>query len=266
MEVEQAHMSCTQCGGILHPDDEQVFLKCPHCQSTLYLSRGSAVFHRYMSLTMSVDDAHASLRRWMTSNQLPTNLVHTAKIGETSFAYFPIWRIQTSRSGEEELLFELGTATSVTEVKNLTIPGGDLQAYTQEIEDQSVIPSISMDSVINRLAEQGIGREEIADIQLIHLPIFTVKYEYKQVVYTALVEGFTGKVFANLYPQGPNLPLKRIALTVATPFIILGTCPWIGLFLGGREGQSTGLAICLGAGILTCLGLVIYVVRKAEER
>ncbi len=39
MNDEISRLQCTQCGGELHPDEGQLFVTCPFCNSTIYLDK-----------------------------------------------------------------------------------------------------------------------------------------------------------------------------------------------------------------------------------
>ena len=60
---------CTQCGGELHPDEGQIFLTCPYCESTVYLDKSRVVFHWYLASTLDDQKARTNLARWMGGNE-----------------------------------------------------------------------------------------------------------------------------------------------------------------------------------------------------
>ena len=72
-------LTCTQCGGELHPDEGQVFVTCPFCGATVFVDRAQVVFHWYVAPTLDADQAAAALRRWMSgsSGRAPLARTHT---------------------------------------------------------------------------------------------------------------------------------------------------------------------------------------------
>ena len=62
-------LQCSQCGGKLNPEEGQIFLKCPYCDSTVYLDRSRVVLHWYLADTMDEEKARSTLARWMAGNQ-----------------------------------------------------------------------------------------------------------------------------------------------------------------------------------------------------
>ena len=45
-------LTCTQCGGELHPDEGQTFVTCPYCGAAVYLDKSRVVFHWYVAPTL----------------------------------------------------------------------------------------------------------------------------------------------------------------------------------------------------------------------
>ena len=84
-------LTCTQCGGELHPDEGQIFVTCPFCSSTVYIDKSRVVFHWYVAPTLDASQAQAALRRWMTGSQTVKDLDEKSQIGAPGFEYFPLW-------------------------------------------------------------------------------------------------------------------------------------------------------------------------------
>ncbi|MHC1782655.1 MAG: hypothetical protein AB9891_07845 [Anaerolineaceae bacterium] len=47
------NLTCTQCGGELHPDEGQLFITCPYCSASVYLDKSKVVFHWSLAPTLS---------------------------------------------------------------------------------------------------------------------------------------------------------------------------------------------------------------------
>ena len=137
-------LSCTQCGGELHPEVGQVFLTCPYCSTTVYLDKTQVVFH--YSLAPTVDDAKGRgfLARWMAGNQTVKNLDQKSRVVGSSFEYFPLWYFKRRTAGREEILLEPAAATSVSELKKLILPAGDLRKYDPNLDAQARQPSVPL--------------------------------------------------------------------------------------------------------------------------
>ncbi len=265
-------MHCTQCGGPLHRENRRLFIQCPHCQSTLYIIPGRTVLHRYLPAALDADQAQAALRGWMAGREMPTDLSSLAKIEAVEFAYFPMWRVQLAASGQDPYVHLPAAATAVTEINMVRIPAGDLRPFDPGIQPTPLAPTFSLETALAQRSaniQDRVGEvdlEHIREVELVHVPLFFLRYRYRRQRYTAVVEGFSGQVYAHIYPQASNRPLVRASVIVAVIYFALGTCPWIGLLVGGRAGQRLGLALCLGLGVAVSIPSVIYMTRLAEGK
>jgi predicted RNA-binding Zn-ribbon protein involved in translation (DUF1610 family) len=113
---------CTQCGGELHPDEGQIFLTCPFCNSTVYLDKSQVVFHWYLASTLDEVKARASLARWMAGNQTVKDLDRKSQITGMTFEYFPMWYLKhRTPNGNERTYLLPAAATSVTEIRQMNL-------------------------------------------------------------------------------------------------------------------------------------------------
>lgn len=241
---------CPQCSGELHPDEGQIFLTCPFCGSAVHADKSRIVFHWYLAPTLDEAQAKAALARWMAGNQTVKDLDRKSQLTGISFAYFPVWHIRQKVAGREEAVLEPAAATSVTELKSLRLPAGDLRKYEAGLEAQSVPPTVPFDTVIGWLAERGVAREQLAEAALVHLPLYTFKYTYDGRAYTVLVEAATGTVFANIYPAKAEAPFLAAGAAAAGTFLCLSMIPLIAYASGGSEGMGLGLLVCGGLGLV----------------
>ncbi len=257
-------IQCTQCGGELHPDEGQIFLTCPYCSSTVYLDKARVVFHWYLAPTLDEAKAQASLARWMAGNQTVKDLDKKASLIGTTFEYFPVWYFKHRRQGKEEILLEPAAAISVSEIRRLNLPAGDLRKYESSLEAQARQPSVPLQAVLKWLAERQVPVTEIAEQALVHIPLFTFKYQYQGKSYTAIVEGATGGVFANIFPPKSEAPYQLAGGISAAVFLCLAAIPVMGA-MGGGNGFGIGMFICLGLGVLAVpvlLALAAWVAAK----
>jgi hypothetical protein len=246
-----AHLTCTQCGGELHPDEGQIFLTCPFCSSTVFVDKSQVVFHWYLAPTLQEAEARASLGRWMAGNQTVKDLDKKARLVEQSFEYFPLWQFKRRQAdGKESLILEPAAATSVSELKRLNLPAGDLRKYAVEIEGQARLPNVPLEAATAWLAGRNIPAREIVERALVHIPVYTFKYAYQGQSYTALVEAGTGSVFANLFPAKAEAPYILAGGLAALVFLCLALFPIAGAVTGNESGAGIGLAACAGIGIV----------------
>jgi DNA-directed RNA polymerase subunit RPC12/RpoP len=245
--LPKAEVHCAQCGGLLDPDQGQVFLTCPYCGSAVFLDKSKVVFHWALACTVNPPDAAASLRRWMAGNQTVKDLDTKAKVVSTTFQYFPIWYAKARQNDKERVYLEPAAATSISEIKSLDIPAGDLKKYEPTLDAQAVAPSVPFPALLDWLAGRGVQADQVSEAALVHLPVYLYKYDFAGKSYTAMVEGASGKVFANIFPAKAEAPYFLVALVATLGFMCVSTFPIIGL--AADQGSGAGI----GLGLLACL-------------
>jgi hypothetical protein len=252
-------LQCTQCGGELHPDEGQIFLTCPFCSSTVYLDKSQVVFHWYLASTLDEAKARQALFRWMAGNQTVKDLDKKSQLTGLTFQYFPLWYFKRRQpNGKEDILLEPAAAISVSELRSLKLPAGDLRKYESHLDAEAVPPSVPLEAALSWL-------EEIAERALVHIPLYAFKYRFNGTDYLALVEGGTGGVYANIYPAKAEAPYQTIAVVSALVFLCLATFPVIGIVVGGQASFMIGTAACGLGGLVAApvlLGLAALVAAK----
>jgi hypothetical protein len=256
---------CTQCGGELHPDEGQIFLTCPYCSATVFLDKSQVVFHWYLAPTLDEGQAHAALARWMSGSQTVKNLDQKARLVSGVFEYFPVWFFRYKSGSREQLLLEPAAATSVTELRRLNLPAGDLRRYDPALVAFAQAPSVPLPAALGWVAERHSPAGELVERALVHLPLYTFKYQYQGSMYTALVEAGTGGVFANLFPVKAEAPYLLAGGLTALVFLCLALFPIAGGLSDQGEGLGLGLLACSGVGLLAVpvlLALAAWVAAK----
>lgn len=258
--------ACTQCGGELHPDQGQIFVTCPYCHSTVYLDKSQVAFHWVLAPTLDERKARAALAHWMAGNQTVKDLDKKARLVGSEFHYFPMWYFKRRHpNGKETILLEPAAATSVSELKRVNLPAGDLQNYEDHLDPDAVTPTVPLEAAHRWLESRGVPLDQIAERALVHLPVYTYKYAYEGETYTALVEAATGQSFANIFPAKAEAPYRLVAGLTAVAFLLLATAPVIGGLFGDGEGVILGLMICAGLGVplsLVFFGFAAWVAAK----
>jgi hypothetical protein len=242
---------CPQCGGELQVDEAVIFLSCPHCQSTVYVDKSKVVFHWYLSPTLDLEQARASLGRWMAGNETVKDLDQKAKIQDGRFEFFPMWYFkQRSAAGYEKIVLYPAAAIAITEIKRLKLLAGDLKNYDDSVDPQAISPTVPLDTARDWLRREGIPPEEIAEQAIVHVPLFIFKYIYQDLTYTALVEGATGQVYANIFPAKAETPYRFVGSLTAGIFLGLALFPLIGALINNTNGFLVGLGLCSALGLV----------------
>lgn len=239
---------CAQCGGALRPDEGQVFLTCPYCSSTVYLDKSRVVFHWSLNCTVSPEAAAASLRRWMAGNQTVKDLDRKSQITASTFQYFPLWYVKARDGSKEKISLEPAAAISISEIKSLEVPAGDLQKYDLALDAEAVSPTVPYPAMLTWLAGRGVEPNEIVEAALVHVPVYLYKYQFAGKTYAAMVEGGSGKVFANIFPAKAEAPYHLVAIVSTIGFLVISSFPLLGYMLAKDVGLPLGLLACVVGG------------------
>ena len=248
MAAPEVH--CPQCNGLLQPDEGQLFLTCPYCGSAVFLDKSRVVFHWLLKPTIDEAGARAALRRWMAGNETVKDLDVKSQMTSVAFAYFPLWLLRFGRGGGEVVNLEPAAATSVSELKRLRLPAGDLVRYEPAFDPQAVPPNVPLQSMLSWLEVTGADPTRVSEISLVHVPLFTFHYDFAGQTYLAVVDAASGSVFANIFPAKAEAPYRTIAAIVAAVFLLLATLPIGGMLVEPRQGLAIGSLLCVGLGLV----------------
>lgn len=241
---------CPQCSGVLQPDEGQRFLVCPYCGSAVFLDKSQVVFHWQLRPTLDEPGAQAALRRWMAGNETVKDLDVKSRLTTFGFGYFPLWLLRSGSGSAEMVRLEPAAATSVSELKRIQLPAGDLVRYDPSLDSQAVTPTVPLEAMLAWVEQVGVRRDQVTEISLVHIPLYTFHYDYAGRSYVAVVEGVSGKVFANIYPPKAEAPYRTVAFAAAVVFLCLAALPLVGVALEPRQGLGIGALLCVGLGLV----------------
>ncbi len=244
-------LTCSQCGGELHPDEGQIFLTCPYCSATVYLDKSRVVFHWYVAPTLQDQDAVAALYRWMSGSQTVKDLDKKARLEGQTFQYFPVWYFKWIGQGKEQTTLQPAAATSVSELASLKIPAGDLRKYDPALDAQSAPPSVPLAAGLEWVRQKYSGvPQSMEEMSIVHIPLYFFKYAFGGQSYTAVVDAASGTVLANLFPAKKETPYLLVGVVTALVYLCLALVPLAMWGSGGGGGATTGLLVCGGLGIV----------------
>lgn len=253
-------LSCTQCGSDLHPDAGQLFITCAYCQSTVYLDKSRVVFHWYVSPTINDEKARGQLAQWMAGNQTVKDLDKKAHLVSQTFEYFPLWYFKCQVNQKEVVYLEPAAAISITELRHLALPAGDLRKYESALDAQAHAPSVPLEAAQKWLAESEhrVRSEHVLETALVHVPLYTFKYAFQNRTFTALVEAATGQTLANIFPAKAEAPYLAAGGATALTFMCLALIPIIGALAENGDSLNLSLAACAGLGV--CAAPILFAV------
>jgi hypothetical protein len=213
------------------------------------------VFHWYLASTLDEARARAALARWMAGNETVKDLDKKAKLIGITFEYFPVWYFRRRHpGGSDEILLEPAAAISVSELRKLRLPAGDLRKYDSAVDTQAHPPTVPLQTALTWLEERKIPAGEIVERALVHIPLFFFKYAYQSQSYTAVVEAGTSSVFANIFPAKAEAPYLFVGGLAAIIYLTLAVIPVVGALID-ESAFGIGLMICSILGILAAPAL-----------
>ncbi|TRZ66292.1 hypothetical protein D4R20_00765 [bacterium] len=213
---------CPQCAGENEIQTDDKFVTCSFCGSAIFVDKSKIVNHYVVVPNFNKEQAEGNLRRWMAGNFQSKNLDRDSKISAEYFYYFPLWYFKTQEGAGDKIYLQPAYSTSVSEIKNIQIPAGNLKPFNAKEVDikEFISPDVLYDSAKAWLEQSGVNSESVSESNLVHIPFFQFYYNYKGSQYTAMVEASSGKVYANHWPAKSEIPFKLLfALSIIT-FIV----------------------------------------------
>lgn len=244
---DAAQILCRQCNAPLPVEQGTQFVTCEFCGTTNFVDKGRAVFHYAIRTTVRENDAQAALRRWMAGNKTVKDLDKKAQIDQPVFQYFPMWLVRVVQNGQEKIFLEPAAALSVSELKEVVLPAGDLEPYDHNMDAAAMEVTVPYDAMLNWLRnDDGVSEGQIKEASLVHLPVYQFKYGFGDRRFTAIVDAASSKVFANIYPSKWEAPYFAIGAAA----FVLYCCAALIPLAGWLYNEGTGLV----------LGILVYIV------
>lgn len=224
-EEGSSSVLCSQCGGDNEVPTGHQLVTCAFCGTTLFVDRAQVVFHYRLPPLLGVEEATASLRRWMAGNDTIKDLDRKSEIDEVESISFPVWLFRAAESGAEKVFFEPAAPTPIPQVTDLSIPAGRLEPFRAESEETRVIEAqVPLETALGWLEQRQVG--PIHETALVRVPFWKCSYSFEGETYHAAVDASTGEVLAGVYPEKAESPYVLVAL--------------LGLILFGLEGLLIG--------------------------
>ena len=231
---------------------------------------GEIASHWVLDPTIDDQEARRALTGWMAGHQTVEDLDQKVTGVRSTFSYFPLWLIKHRRDDDgDEMVLEPAAATSVSEIRTIDLPTGELRPYdAQALGDQVQPPTVPLETALVRLWERGVAPGEIAESGLVHVPVYTFTYDYGGETYTAVVEAATGQVLADRSPAKAKMPSWLVAGFAGVFFLCLAALPLLGVLISGTEGLIIGVLLLVGVGIpvgLALFALVRWMMSRQRE-
>ncbi len=188
---------CTQCGAEISIEEDAGFIQCEYCDTHLFVEVDRTVQHYNFRPRMEAGALGSVIMRHLSGMEL----TRVVEVTESELVYFPFWQI-TTEQGRKVII--PGAITTIESLGDVSIPAGDLKFFDPEkIPSGRIIPPETL--LDGALAQfKGLNlHDEVKESALIHLPVFTVSYNYQGNSYEAAVDALSGSVYADEYPPLP---------------------------------------------------------------
>lgn len=230
---------CPQCAGENKINVDEKFIECTFCGSAIFVDKSKVVSHFVVTSNFSETDAVNNLRRWMAGNFQVKDLDSLAKITQISFYYFPMWYFKANVGGRDVIYLQPASSTSISEIKKINIPAGNLKVYHKdEFKDSNFVqPDVLLDSALSWMAQSGVSKESIMEASIVHIPFYQIYYEFGGNQFLAMVEASSGMVYANVWPAKSEAPFRiMFAVSIVVFFIISILSLVLAYAIGGKGG------------------------------
>ena len=232
---------CRQCSAPLPVESGSQFVICSFCGTTNVVEKGRTIFHYAVKTTVKEDAAEKALRRWMAGNQTIKGLDRKANILAPRFEHFPMWLVRISVGDQEKIYLEPAAALSVSELKHINIPAGDLEPYDVELDGTAVPATVPFEAMMGWIKdEHQLENSSVKEVALVHVPIYIFKYDFDDRQYTAVVDAVSSQVFANIYPSKREVPYLALGALAFAIYFCAALIPATGFLLNGGSGLGIG--------------------------
>jgi hypothetical protein len=266
-DIPTAELVCQQCAAPLTVAPGSQFATCEFCGTDNFVDKSGVVIHYAVQTTVREPDAVAALRRWMAGNQTVKGLDEQAQITETTYQLFPMWMVRVQDNGAEQIFLEPATATSITELTELTIPAGSITAYDHALDAYTIDPTVPYDTVKTWLADNHqVSSGAIRSVSLVHVPIYICKYQYEGETYTAVIDGATSQVFSAIYPSKWETPYQAIGGLGCLGYFLISLIPLFGFASVSASGAAVAITIYCFLAVLLAIPIfaaAVFVSSKA---
>lgn len=235
-------IKCTQCGGAVPIEEESDFLRCPFCNTALYVETDRTVRHYAMDPQVSAADLAPIIQRKLAHLEIPDPVQVTG----SKLRYFPFWRFET----ETGATFTVpAAAPPLEEMARIKSPAGDLKLFSPDLAatPDFVEPEYLLEDATDDARQLNDLPDAVFPVAaLLHLPLHDVSYLCQDTPRRAVVEAVSGEVYADDWPAGPQKKkdrvLGRIALLTFALFLLEAAfLPGFWLVLAAYALTGTGV-------------------------
>ncbi|HUT54869.1 MAG TPA: hypothetical protein VM658_15870 [bacterium] len=210
-------IKCTQCGAKVPIETDTRFVRCPYCETALYVDADQTVRHYYFSPQAALNDLQPMISRKLSYMEIKDPV----EVGSAALVYFPVWRFQTA-SGKSVVV--PAAMPPLEDLFNVKVPAGDPRVFTPElaVDHELIEPEVMLEEAADEArALIGVEEAQFSSSALVHLPLFRVDYTCQAKKHEALVDAVSGEVYADDWPSAPQKQKDRALGLIALLAFVL---------------------------------------------
>jgi hypothetical protein len=244
-------IKCTQCGGSVPIEYDTVFVRCPFCETALYVDTNQTVKHYIMLVQSGEGDIAPIIQRELSYMEIkdPVTVI------KADLHYFPFWRLENNKGGA----LNIPAASPLLEdMYEIVFPSGEFKFFSDDLANGKSVtgPEVTLDDALVE-GEKLIAddSEKFTSASITHLPFYMVNYSCQNEEHEAVVEGISGKVYADGWPAAPQKQKDRHLGLIA--FIAI-TLFFLEAFFPSFLPVSANVGILMSLGMMIVTGVLIY--------
>lgn len=201
-------INCSQCGADLDVLEDDYFIDCPYCNTSLYLKAHKSFPHYIVST--SLQGKH--IRQIIRDFNIRFNIKAEIKKYDTELFYFPFWKVEFTEPSQHFLTIQPAMGSPFMWLNSFSLPGADLKFYSEKYlnkDDRVVEASKSYTELTEGLvSSKGAINKRAIKGSLIHYPFMRVNFTYEQREFSLWIDAAHRQLIA-FEPELPPPSLKR---------------------------------------------------------
>jgi len=178
-------IKCAECGADVEVTVADAFIRCPYCDSTLYLDRAHTFTHFLLKPAVSATRARDLLFSEWKKNELKPLPLH-----EISGKLLPFWRVKGGGMGETIPAFPPPHGS----LARYRLPAAEAGFFVEAPDGFEEVACSEASSA------QWEGESDLKSFSLFHVPFFKVEIGSDKALYTVWIDAVSGRVF---YDESP---------------------------------------------------------------
>jgi len=210
-------IKCTQCGGQVPIAEDTAFVRCPFCETALYVETDRTVPHQYLPATLAEKDLGMYLQRRLAQFEYEDPV----KLKKARLVYFPFWRFDLATGKSHAVP---AAVAPYEDLRRLKLPAGSYKLFdAAALEPHQVIgPEVLLEDAAED-ARVEIGNEAVnfTGAGLVHLPFYFITYQAGSRDFTAVTDAAAGETYADEWPAGAQKVKDRALGLIAALCVAL---------------------------------------------